>query len=320
MATHRVEPEPAHLHGAFSAELAPMLEIDPGDTVIYRTLMATWWDEPARTDGGERRRVQPPEGIPANGHALTGPVAIRGAEPGMTLAIHIDRLVPGSWGQTWSGGWDSHVNRWFRLTEPEHELTVNWALVWDDARGAGIGRSSIGYEVDLRPFLGVIGLPVAEPGWQRTSPPRRTGGNLDCAELVAGSTLYLPVEVPGARVSVGDGHGRQSDGESSGTAIECPMDVAQLTYDLLPDQVLPGPWAETPAGTITFGVDEDLDTASLMALEAMVTLLGHRHGLSRQEALVMASVVVDLRVTQIVNGVQGVHAILPNGAIRRSTA
>lgn len=320
MQTHFLEPESEHVHGAFSVDLPPILEIAPGDTVVYRTLFSGWWDEPARTDGQERRRIRPREGVPSNGHALLGPIAIRGAEPGMTLAVTIDRLVPDTWGKTFAGGWDMHVNRWFKLTDEDQSLSVDWRLDWDEATGSGVGRSSIGYAVDLRPFLGVIGMPTLEPGWLRTAPPRRTGGNLDCAELLVGSTLYLPIEVQGGLVSVGDGHGRQSDGEAGGTAIECPMRVAQLTYDLLPDQPIPGPWAETPAGTLTFGIDEDLDTASLMALEAMVTLLGIRHGMSRQEALVLASLVVDLRVTQIVNGVQGVHAFLPHGAIRSNEA
>lgn len=317
MAIHHLEPETGTTHGGFNPDLAPILTIDPGDTVQYRTLIAGWWEEPSA--GVERKRLRPAEGVPTNGHCLVGPVAVRGAEPGMTLVVHINRIDPGAWGETFSGGWDSHVNRWFGLLEESDKFVGSWSMDWDSETAAGTGRVDFGYEVPLRPFFGVIGMPPTEPGWHPTSPPRITGGNLDCKELVAGSTLYLPIHSPGGLVSLGDGHGVQTDGEVSGMAIECPIDHAEITYDLLPDQLLPGPWAETAAGTLTFGFDEDLDKASLKALQAMTTLLGHRYGMSTQQALVMASVVVDLRVTQIVNGVQGVHAVLPNGAIQPSS-
>lgn len=317
MAIHHLVPETATTHGAFNPDLEPILTIDPGDMVHYQTLIAGWWEEPATEGDAERKRLRPREGVPTNGHCLVGPVAVRGAEPGMTLVVHINRIDPGTWGETFSGGWDSHVNRWFELTSDADRYAARWTLDWDPQKASGIGSVNFGYQVPLRPFFGVIGLPPAEPGWHPTSPPRITGGNLDCKELVAGSTLYLPIHVAGGLVSLGDGHGVQTDGEVSGMAIECPIDHAEITYDLLPDQPLATPWAETEAGTITFGVDEDLDKASLKALQAMITLLGNRYGMSTQQALVMASVVVDLRVTQIVNGVQGVHAVLPKDAIQR---
>lgn len=131
-----------------------------------------------------------------------------------------------------------------------------------------------------------------------------------------GSRLYLPVQVPGALFSVGDGHALQGDGEVSGTAIECPMERVALTFRLHPDLHLTTPRAETPAGQITFGFHEDLNEATLLALEAMLALLEEQYGVSRHEALALASLVVDLRVTQMVNGVSGVHAVLPPGAIK----
>lgn len=318
MAIHHLEPETRTVHGRFNPDLAPILTIDPGDTVHYRTLIAGWREEGPRTDGVERKRLHPAEGVPDDGHCLVGPVAIRGAEPGMTLVVHINRVDPGTWGQTLAGGWDSHVNRWFGLLDDSDKFDAWWTMEWDAETRSGTGQASIGYEVPLNPFFGVIGMPPTDPGWHSTAPPRLTGGNLDCKELVAGSTLYLPIHSTGGLVSLGDGHGTQTDGEVSGTAIECPIDYAEITYDLLQEQILPGPWAETAAGTITFGFDEDLDNASLKALQAMTTLLGLRYGMTTQEALVMASVAVDLRVTQIVNGVQGVHAVLPKGAIKLS--
>jgi len=159
-------------------------------------------------------------------------------------------------------------------------------------------------------------MPPDAPGRHPTPPPRPTGGNIDCRELVTGSTLYLPIAVSGALVSAGDGHGAQADGEAGGTAIECPMERAELTFRLRDDLRLATPWAETPAGWLTFGFDEDLDEATAIALDAMLGLMGERFGVGRAEALALASVVVELRITQAVNGVRGVHALLPHGALR----
>jgi len=172
------------------------------------------------------------------------------------------------------------------------------------------GANQHGHVVALRPFLGVMGMPPAAPGRHSTTPPRRCGGNLDCRELVTGSTLYLPIEVDGALFSCGDGHAAQGDGEVSGTAIECPMDRAELTFRLREDLPPGTPIARTPAGWVTMGLDEDLDAAAIVALEAMLALLGRERGLSRLDALAVATLQVDLRITQMVNEVRGVHALL----------
>ena len=164
-----------------------------------------------------------------------------------------------------------------------------------------------------------MGVPPAEPGRHSTIPPYWHGGNLDCRELVAGATLYLPVTVPGALLSVGDGHAAQGDGEVSGTAIECPIERADLTLDVLPDLFgapVTTPVARTPAGWVTMGVADDLDEAMAIALDAMLDVMAALHGVGRSDALALASVVVDLRVTQVVNQVVGVHAVLPWGAVR----
>jgi acetamidase/formamidase len=164
--------------------------------------------------------------------------------------------------------------------------------------------------------MGVLGMPPAEPGEHSTIPPRWHGGNLDCRELVAGSTLYLPIPVEGALFSVGDGHAAQGDGEVSGTAIECPMERVDLTFEVVDDVPVAAPMAETPAGTITMGLGETVDDAMYQALDGMFDELGRRYGLTRPDAIALASVVVDLRVTQIVNQTVGAHAVLPRDAVR----
>lgn len=311
MAFYRVEPEQRTLHGAFSQDIAPILTIETGDTVCFRTLDADWNLAPRQST---RYNEPPTQFAPRpigqeQGHALCGPIAIRGAEPGMTLAVHIDAVQPGAWGFTAVGGWPHAVNT--RLGVAEQGTYLLWTLDATALRGS----NQYGQTVALRPFMGIMGMPPAEPGLHSTVPPRITGGNLDCKELVAGSTLYLPIAVPGGLFSIGDGHARQGDGEASVTAIECPMERVELTFELLPNLHLSSPRACTPAGWITFGLHADLDEAALLALEAMVELLEQRYGLTRHQALGLASVVVDLRITQIVNQVRGVHAVLPHKAI-----
>jgi acetamidase/formamidase len=159
-------------------------------------------------------------------------------------------------------------------------------------------------------------MPPPEPGIHSTQPPRVSGGNIDCTELVTGTTLYLPIPVDGALFSAGDGHARQGDGEVSQLAIECPLERAELTLAVREDLPLQTPIAWTPAAWLTFGFDEDLDEAAMIATEAMLELMEREHGLERRDGLALASLVVDLRVTQIVNGVQGVHAVLRHDAIR----
>lgn len=312
MAVHRVEPERRTLHGHFSRELAPALTIDPGDAVVFRTLDAGWGLGPTPADGRPGATFEPRDPELDGGHALCGPVAVRGAEPGMTLAVEIGELRTGAWGWTAAGGWSSPLNERLGMGEGTPRTRLSWELDPDRL----VGRERGGREVALRPFLGVIGMPPDGPGRHPTGPPRPTGGNIDCRELVTGSTLYLPIAVPGALVSVGDGHAAQADGEAGGTAIECPMERAVLTFRLRDGPPLATPRAETPAGWLTFGFDEDLDEAMATALEAMLGLMGERFGVPRGEALALASVVVELRVTQVVNGVRGVHALLPHGALR----
>ena len=132
--------------------------------------------------------------------------------------------------------------------------------------------------VTLRPFLGVMGMPPVEHGVHSTIPPRPQGGNIDCKELVAGTTLFLPIPVDGALFSAGDGHAAQGDGEVSGTAIECPS-RAQLTLDVRDDLPLDWPCARIDGAWLTFGFDEDLGRAAEDADEGMLDLLDREHGL-----------------------------------------
>ncbi len=285
MALHELPLDASVLHGYFSRELEPVVSIDPGDSVRFSTPNAGW-----RVGRDEPFEARSPE--LDTGHALAGPIEVRGAGVGQVLAITVEEVVPGPWGVT--------------FTEPPHR--IDWELEGDVGRGAD--RS-----VRLAPFLGVLGMPPDEPGVHSTIPPRRCGGNIDCKELVAGSTLYLPIPVDGARFSAGDGHAAQGDGEVSGTAIEAPV-VAQLALDVRDDLELEWPIARIEGAWLTFGFDEHLGLAARIAVDGMLDLMERVHGLSRPDALGLASVVVDLRVTQVVNQVLGVHAVLRDDAIR----
>lgn len=311
MKMHRLEPAGDTLHGYFSRDMAPALTIDSGDVVRFTLLDAGWGLESPRDDGTQRRKADKPNPEHDTGHALCGPVAVRGAKPGSVLQIDILELIPGSWGWNSAGGRPDYRSKPLGLAD-QPEIQLRWSL---DAASM-TATDHMGHSVALRPFLGVMGMPPGEAGNHPTSPPRLTGGNIDCRELVQGTTLYLPIEVEGGLFSTGDGHGAQGDGELSGTAIECPMERADLRLTVRDDFELPVPAAWTPDAWLTFGFDEDLDQAQYDAANRMIDLLAAVHDVDRRYATALASVAVDFRVTQVVNGVKGVHAVLAHGAVR----
>jgi acetamidase/formamidase len=306
---HELPFERRTVHGHFSRDLPPVLSIDPGDSVSFSTPDAGWGIGPPSDDAGTREQFGPRDPELDAGHPLLGPIEVPGAAPGSTLAVHVDELRVGSWGLTDAGGWASPLNE--RLGVAEGDVR---RLIWRLDAEAGSGRDQLGRTVSLRPFLGVMGMPPPEPGIHSTHPPRRWGGNIDCAELGEGATLYLPVPVDGALFSAGDGHARQGDGEVSQLAIEAPMERARLTISL-GDIELENPIARIDGAWLAFGFDEDLDEAAAQAVDGMLELMRREHGFERRDALALASVVVDLRITQLVNGVKGVHAVLRDDAL-----
>ncbi|MGG3279378.1 acetamidase/formamidase family protein [Paenibacillus solani] len=314
---HMLKPDIHTLHGFFSRELEPALCIQPGDTVIYQTLDAGWGLKKRAAPGRPRtkfteRKTERQER--EFGHALMGPVHIHGAKPGDTLEVQINEILPGSWGWTSAGGFPSYWNEKLGMVDSE-EVLLDFEL---DTR-AMIARSQFGnfkYSVGLKPFMGIMGMPPTEKGQHSTFVPRPSGGNLDCKELTAGSTLYLPIPVDGGLFSTGDGHAAQGDGEVSGPALECPMEKVSLTFHVRDDMPLTMPRAKTNTGWITMGLHEDLNEAMWIALSGMLDLMTEIYSISRTEAYAYATLVVDLRVTQIVNMVKGVHAYLPFDAMR----
>jgi acetamidase/formamidase len=323
MAKHHLDPAPRALHGFFSRELAPALTIDSGDVVSFQTLDSGWGAIEQEVGFSEPRDFVPRDLTRDVAHALAGPVAINGARAGMTLEIRINRIRTGRWG--WSAGpgapaqLDPHLGLGPGPGGPPTVITVprgDHATFWelDPERAIGINRA--GQRLKLRPFMGIMGMPLDQPGIQSTFPPTRCGGNLDCRELTEGTALFLPIAVDGGLFSTGDGHAVQGDGEVAGPALNCPMRV-EMEFRLHPELRLALPRARQTGGWLTFGFSRSLDEAAAMATVEMVKLMGELYGFSPRQALSLASLVVDLRITQMVNGIRGVHALLRDDAIEQ---
>jgi acetamidase/formamidase len=294
-ATHHLDHE--HIHQEWNNALPPRLTVDPGDTVVFDTRDAAnrFYSKASTHDDVLRRG-------PFRGHPLTGPVAIRGARPGDTLAVHIVDVQPAlDWGWT--------AIRPGRGLLPEADFPKPFLHIWDisDKRFA---RMDSRVAVPLAPFPGVMGVALDEPGGHSTMPPRRAGGNMDIKQLIAGAVLYLPVLVDGALFSVGDAHAAQGDGEVCVTAVEM-MGRVTLRFELQSGRRLAEPQLRTPsppsAATnrgphyATTAHGPDLFAAALQAVRYMIDHLVETRGLSREQAYVVCSVAVDLKISEIVD-------------------
>lgn len=309
---HRLAPDRPHLHAHFSAAAAPVLTVDSGDTVSFAAPDVAWGLEPPTSTTAPRRKVEPRDPSRDNGPCLCGPIAIRGALPGDTLQIEIEHVRPSPWGWTYSGKGMGNIAINQAVGIADAPLTLlRWTL--DEQRTTAINQ--FGHTVVVRPFPGTIGLSPNEPhaiGWV----PRPCGGNMDCCELIAGSTLYLPVMVPGGLLSIGDGHAAQGDGEISGTAIECALEEVRVRPIVRKELRITGPRVHTAPDAsgrrrwLTLGFGATLDAAAAQAMSGMLDLMQEQvdPSLSRADLLALASSTVNLRITQMVNPLVGVHA------------
>lgn len=306
---YTIEPNTETLHGYFSREREPILTVQSGDSVRYSCLDASWRYFDA--ESGELQMSPLKANDPLKGHALCGPIAINGAKKGMVLEIQIGDIVPDKMGWN-SGGGKTEWELWQRLgvaDDPFHKVH------WEINNVVKTATNHLGHTVKIAPFMGVLGMPPDEAGNHQTAPPRIWGGNIDCKLLTSGTSLFLPIPVDGGLFSVGDGHAAQGDGELSGTAIECPIKQVDLTFIVHDNMSLTVPRAKIHGGWMTLGFDEDLDEAMYQAANAMLDFMMEDFNISRKDALSLASVVVDLHITQVVNGVKGVQAILMDDAV-----
>jgi len=287
------------IHYAWDNALPPRLVIESGDTVQLDCRDAF--------DGAYQPTSQEVVKRVAKGHPLTGPIVINGARPGDVLQVDVLELVPGGFGVTLFSPGRGLLPEDF----PEPYLKV-WDLTSDPA------ELRPGVRVPLAPFLGVMGVALAETGEHSTIPPRAQGGNMDIKQLTRGSTLFLPVAVDGALFSCGDGHAAQGDGEVCITAIETTM-TATLRFTVRRDHPISGPELETTASGalpgrhyVTTGVAPDLMAASKEAVRAMIRHLCAAHDLTREEAYILCSVAVDLKISEVVDAPNWVvSAFLP---------
>lgn len=307
MATHTLSPSPHTLVGFLDPERAPVLTIDSGDELVFSTLDASWHlPEQERVDAPEGLQRWPDRTPDDRGHALVGPIEVRGARPGQALRIHLDRIQAGSWG--WGGAQGDRLARAEALGLEQLDTThLGWRIE------QGVATSQHGDVVPVRPFLGFLGMPPPEPGRHSTFPPRRWGGNLDCRDLTEGAWLELPVSVPGALLHLGDGHAAQAGGETSGVAIECPLSRVVLRVELV-DHTLTMPRFLTAQGERgCLAVAPSLDEAWPLALRALIDWVATDTGRSLGHVTALSSVFADLRITQVVNGTVGVHAVWLEG-------
>lgn len=298
-------------HYCWDNSIAPRLEIEPGDSVLFQTFDAS--DNEVQRDGSIKH--QPIERPRPGGHALTGPVFIKGAQPGDTLVVEVLEVGTGEW------GWTTFRPGAGLLKD---DFEKNFFHAWEIGGGREWAEflPGAGIRVPLEPFCGVMGVALPEPGQHSTIPPRRFGGNLDVKQLTKGAKLMLPVGVEGALFSTGDCHAAQGDGEVCITAIET-MGHPHFKFDLIKGKELKAPrlWTGKPASPIagrsgyfvTTAQNNDLLEASRDAVRYMLDYLEEERGLSREQAYILSSVVVDLKISEVVNAPNWVvSAFLPN--------
>jgi acetamidase/formamidase len=314
--THELKLLPENVHwGYYDASLKPVLRIASGDAVRVETMVARGLQR-LRAAGVKEDEI--PEALKAveravtdrgpGAHPLTGPIWVEGAEPGDVLEVKIlgfeflhpygvSGFIPGSG------------------TLPDDFPYTRFHLVRFNVR-EGTAAFAPGITLKLAPFFGSIGVAL-HPMLGRISsgPPGAHAGNLDNKELVAGSTLYLPVHVPGALLSLGDGHGAQGDGEVTLTALETSL-RGTVQVSVRKGRRLNWPRAETPTHYIAMGLHTDLDEAAKLATREMIDFLTSEKKMSRDEAYILCSVAADLHVTQLVDGTKGVHAMIAKAIFR----
>lgn len=313
---HDLPVSPSTVHwGFYDARVKPAITIAPGDRVDVQTMIAGGLTRlrmlgvaEAEIPAALRAVEQAATDRGPGPHPMTGPIFVQGAEPGDTLEVRflsigylhdfgINAFAP-------SGG-----------TLPDEFPYAGLKLLRWKA-GATSVEFAPGITLPLAPFFGSVGVaPPPLSGRLSSRPPGWHGGNLDNKDLVAGTTLFLPVHVPGALLSVGDGHAAQGHGEVTGTALETSL-TGQIEVRLHKEQRLKWPRAETPTHYVAMGLDEDLDQASALAVREMVEFLVAAKKLSRDDAYMLSSLAADLHVTQLVDGVKGVHASLPKALFK----
>ncbi len=315
--THRLEATPKTVaYGYYWASAEPALRIASGDIIDVDTLLTN-------TPQGLARAGVPDDKIQASlkaivsevtgdkrgpgGHILTGPVYVAGAEPGDALEVKILSIdLPIDYGYNGCSGF---LRENCERGAPSKIIPID--------KTSMTATFAPGIVIPLHPFFGSMGVaPAPDLGRVSSTPPGTHAGNLDNRELVAGTTLFIPVFVPGALFEIGDGHAAQGDGEVDQTAIETSL-RGRVQLTVRKGMKLKWPRAETPAAFISMATDADLTVATKAAIQEMIDFLVATKGLSTHEAYQLVSVAGDVAVTQLVDQTLGVHVKMPKGIFKK---
>lgn len=296
--------------GYYDAKAQPVLRVRSGDTVVIDTLITN-------SPTGLEKAGVPPDQVQQSlrdiykevtnkgpgGHILTGPIYVEGAEPGDTLEVRIlkiDLALPYAYNGFRAGAGF--------LT---NDFPYSRIKIIPLDRERMVAKFAPGIEIPLHPFFGSVGeAPPEAYGRLNSAPPWIHGGNMDNKELVAGSTLYLPVHVPGALFLIGDGHAGQGNGEVDITALETSL-TGTIQFIVRKDLKTDYPRAETPTHYITMGFDDDLSEATRIAVRQMIDFLVKEKHLSRDDAYMLTSVAGDVDISELVDSNKGVHVMMP---------
>ncbi len=294
--------------GNYWSETPPVLRVKSGDFVKVHTLLTS---NPERLEAAglpagevekELRDVQAVKDRGPGGHVLTGPIYVEEAKPGDVLEVHFNAIrlaIPYGYNAIGQNGF---------LSDEIFERKMS-IIRLDTVKMIGYFKDGI--EIPLRPFFGGMGVaPPKEAGKWNSAPPWINAGNLDNKEIVAGSSLFIPVHVEGALFQIGDGHAAQGNGEVDITAIETSL-KADIQFTVHKGKALTWPRAETATHIITMGCDRDLNAATHIAVREMIKYLMEEKELTKADAYMLCSISVDVNITQLVDGNVGVHCMLP---------
>lgn len=313
--THRLVATPKTVViGYFDAHATPVLRIASGDTVDVDTLITSDPQElesnslpPAEVQASLRDITAQVKDKGPGDHILTGPIYIEGAEPGDVLEVRIlavELAIP--------YGYQACSESWTFVPQNCQEPKFRIIRLNRDTMSA---QPAPGVNIPLRPFFGIMGVvPALQAGRISSNPPGNHGGNIDNKRLVAGTTLYLPVNTEGALFEVGDGHAAQNDGETGGTALETSL-RGRLQFVVHKDMHLRQPRAETPTEFITMGADSEMTAAAKSAVQDMIDFLMEKASLSRSEANRVAGMAADLHVSEVADEKVGAYMTLPKSVL-----
>jgi acetamidase/formamidase len=298
--------------GIYDTTLDPILKIDSGDTISYPNTWSHFLNQmqpgvPIETLA--KLRVSNPGHGP---HSIIGPVYVNGAEPGDVLAVRYKRIRPFDWGAVFNNPGSLGTGL---LAQDFPEGQVKY-LKLDLPKMTAEFNQNI--HVPLKPFQGTLGVappdgyyPALTPGVTSSVPPGPHAGNTDLSEMVEGSTMFIPVWKPGALIYTGDSHAVQGDGEINLSALETRMQELRIEVVLHKQKNFAWPVAETATHWITLGLDKDLNVAMTLAARNAIDFLAAHAELTKADAYALCSIAVSFRVTQVVDIVRGVHAMIP---------